>query len=195
MTNTQLFALRELEILSKSSTDPHNRPLVEPFIPEILALAEKFGLSGQGGGSAPYTATAISHAVKKLLLQEPICPITGIAEEWINMSGYGGGKDEKDLVWQNRRCGCLFKDSENRPYYLDAIIWKTQNGGTFSGSAFLTKREIVWSRQFVKKFPFTPKTFYIDVTEVEVKKGDWEFYIKNEQQLKKVFKYYDKYSF
>jgi hypothetical protein len=45
----------------------------------------------------------------------------------------------------------------------------------------------------VKAFPFTPKTFYIDVTEVEEPKDNWTFYIKNEKQLEKVFKYYDKY--
>lgn len=193
MTNTQSFAKRELDILSKSSTDPNNRPLIEPFAKEILLLAEKFGKSGQSGGSAPMTATAISHAVKKLLLQEPICPITGIEGEWMNVAEYGGGKDEKHCVWQNNRCGCLFMGVNKKPYYLDAIIWKTQNEGTFCGSTFMPDGSKILSRQYVKSFPFTPKTFYIDVIEKEVKKDDWELYVKDERQLKKVFKYYDKY--
>ena len=69
MNNTLTHAQRELDILVKSCPDPENRPIIEGFIPEILALVEKFGKSGQSGGSAPYTATAISQAVKKLCLQ------------------------------------------------------------------------------------------------------------------------------
>lgn len=197
MTNTQRFALSELEILSASSTDPQNRPIIEPFKNEILALCERFGKSGQSGGSAPYTATCISHAIKKLLLQEPICPITGIDQEWVNIAEYGNGKDEKHCVWQNKRCGPLFKDIDNKAYYLDAIIWKTQTGNTISGSAILKKGDeyvTYLSRQYIKSFPFTPKSFYIDVIEKEVTKDDWEFYIKSEKQLEKVFKYYDKFT-
>jgi hypothetical protein len=82
MTNTQRYAQRELDILVKSAS-VDDRPIIEEFIPEILALCEKFGKSGQSGGSAPYTATALSHAIKKLCLQESICPITGIEDEWI----------------------------------------------------------------------------------------------------------------
>ena len=114
MTNTQNFAARELSILSKSATDPNDRPLIEPFIPEILALAEKFGLSGQSGGSAPYVASAISQAVKKLLLQEPICPIMGIEEEWVDVGHLGDGN--KDVVWQNNRCSNLFKNESHQSY-------------------------------------------------------------------------------
>lgn len=197
MTNTHSFAANELKILSASSTDPQNRPLIEPFKKEILALCKRFGKSGQSGGSAPYTATAISQAIKKLLLQEPICPITGIDEEWVNVAEYGNGKDEKHCVWQNKRCGPLFKDIDNKAYYLDAIIWKTQTGNTIYGSAILKKGSeyiTYLSRQYVKLFPFTPKTFYIDVLYKEVAKDDWEFYIKSEKQLQKVFKYYDKFN-
>jgi hypothetical protein len=194
MTNTASYAQRELGILVKSSTDPENRPLFEPFIPEILALCEKFGLSGQSGGSAPSTAIAISQAIKKLCLQEPICPITGIADEWMNVTERM--PDKKGELWQNTRCSSVFRNGEGNVYYLDAIVWKTQTGGTWSGSAFLKDGPVLYpytSRQFVKSFPFTPKTFYIDVTEMEVAKDDWEFYINDKEQLDKVFKYYDKY--
>lgn len=195
-TNTARFAERELTILSKSATNPENRPIIEPFIPEILALCEKFGKSGQSGGSAPYTATALSQAIKKLCLQEPICPITGIDDEWVYVADMGGGKDEKECVYQNNRCSTLFKNSEGKCWYLDAIVWKTQKGSTRGGSALLEDGNVFikyFSRQYVKSFPFTPKTFYIDVIEKEVAKDDWEFYIKNPKQLERVFEYYDKY--
>lgn len=204
-TNTARFAQRELSILSKLATDPEDRPLIEPFIPEILALCERFGNSGQSGGSAPYTAGALSQAIKKLLLQEPICPIAGIDEEWVDVAHLGDGSG---IMFQNARCSGLFKNSKDVPaWYLDAIVWKTQTGNTWSGTAFMPNERIVGetgqehfmpslkkvgSRQYVKSFPFTPKTFYVDVIEKEVKKDDWEFYIKNQHQLDVVFKYYDR---
>lgn len=191
-TNTALYAKRELEILSASATDPENRPLIEPFIPEILALSEKFGLSGQSGGSAPFTATAISQAIKKLLLQRPICEITGIDKEWVDVSEYSGGQ----LLFQNNRCANIFKIGGGRSYFLDAIIWKDQSGATGSGTAYLQDgpiRHPILSRQFIKAFPFTPKTFYIDVIEKEVTKNDFERFVKYPRQLEKVWKYYDKY--
>jgi hypothetical protein len=196
-SNTASYAQRELDILVKSSTDPNDRPIIEPFIPEILALTEKFGLSGQSGGSAPYTASAITQALKKLLLQRPIMPMTGIDEEWMDVSGYAD-KNETECIWQNTRCYNLFKNSKGQAWYLDAISWKDQDGGCFSGSAFLRDGTVLhpyYGRQLVKSFPFTPKTFYIDVIREETAPNDCEFYIKDHKQLKRVFKYYDKYDF
>lgn len=219
-SNTCAFAERELSILSKSSTDPGNRPIIEPFSKEILALCDKFGKSPQSGGSAPYTATAISQAVKKLLLQEPIMPITGIDEEWVNVAGMGDGENEKECVWQNNRCSALFKNSEGKCWYLDAIVWKEEHGGCYTGSA-LFNGKVYRSRQYIKSFPFTPKTFYIDVVK-EILPADWteepfiewDYYItkdfeetgkklwltekyrniiKDENQLKRVWKYYERY--
>lgn len=191
MTNTQRHAVKELDILLKSATDPDNRPIIEPFIPEILALAEKFGLSGQSGGSAPFTATAIAQAIKKLLLQEPICPMTGIDEEWM---GVGHLSDDSDILFQSNRCSNLFKGSNGRAWYLDAIIWKDQKGYAFNGGALLKNGDKMRSPQYVKRWPFTPKTFYIDVIRKEIAPGDFECTVKNEKQLARVFKHYDRFT-
>jgi len=190
-SNTCSFAERELSILSKSAKEPDNRPIIEPFTSEILALCEKFGQSGQSGGSAPYTAGAICQALKKLLLQEPIMPMTGIDEEWMDVSEYSDGQ----TMYQNRRCHGLFKDG-TKAWYLDAIVWKDQHGHCWSGQAFVKDGPVlhpVLGRQVVKSFPFTPKTFYIDVISEEVAPDDFEFYVKDHRQLKRVFKYYDRY--
>lgn len=184
MTNTQSFAKRELDNLSNSFTDPENRPLVEPFKDEILALCEKFGLSGQSGGSAPYVAGAISDAIKKLLLQNPICPIMGTDDEWFLAT---------DNLWQNKRCSALFKNEKGECWYLDAIVWKTEDS-KWNGSAEFRGKKYS-SRQLVKSFPFTPKTFFVDVTEVETSKDDWDIHIKYATQLHEVFNYYSEYVF
>ena len=70
MSNVYSHAKRELDILVKTHIDPENRPIIEEFIPEILALCEKFGNSGQSGGSAPFVSSAISQAVKHLCMFE-----------------------------------------------------------------------------------------------------------------------------
>lgn len=189
-SNTHNYAQRELDILVKSSTDPDSRPIIEPFIPEILALCEKFGKSGQSGGSAPYTASAISQAVKKLMLQNPIMPMTGIDEEWGHVREVS---NDDEMTHQNRRCSALFKGKSGKCWYLDAIIWKDERGMTWGGMAFMPDGSKIYGRQYVKSFPFTPKTFYIDIISKEVKPEDWEFYVKDEKQLKRVFKYYNRY--
>lgn len=215
-TNTANKAKRELDILSITATDPENRPIIEPFAEEILALCEKFGNSGQSGGSAPYTATAITQALKKLLLQEPICPITGIDEEWNNIREMS---EDDEMTHQNNRCSAIFKGNSGKCWYLDAIIWKEVNGSTYYGRATTRDGKNYHSQQYLKGFPFTPKTFYIDVVRetlpedwteepfIEYNDYDTQHYlltgekiwqthkyrnvIKDASQLKKVFKYYN----
>src|ERR1035437_4407950 len=158
MSNTLKFAQKELEILVKSNTDPDNRPIIEKFIPEILALVDKFGHSGQSGGSAPYVASAISKAIQKLCLYDPICPITGIDDEWGDVTDMCDG----DIMFQNSRCSALFKHGRKKlPYYLDAIVWQDSisENNRWSGSAVLPSGERIFSRQFIRAFPFEPKTF------------------------------------
>ena len=203
MTNTQKFAKRELDILAATVPDA----IITPFTKEILALCEKFGKSGQSGCSAPYTATAISKVVKKLLLQEPICDVTGHESEWFDVGGACGG----NKIYQNNRCSALFKDGiENKAHYLDAIVWKgVEEYDTFTGRVYIDDKdfELIGSSQFVK-FPFKPKTFFIDVIRVPISKEEAEqrdlhyiedsfgecYYtiLKDPKQLDKVFKYYDK---
>ena len=204
-SNTFNFAANELNILAKTVPDA----IITPFRDEILALCEAFGKSGQSGGSAPYTATAISKAVKKLMLQEPICPVTGIDEEWVDVTEMSGGT----FLYQNKRCSGLFKYGDGKCSYVDAIVWKgVEDWDTFTGRVYVDneKFELIGSSQYVR-FPFKPKTFYIDVIRIPITKEDavkggsmglhyiedgaGECYysvLKDPKQLEKVWEYYDK---
>ncbi|HRG37134.1 MAG TPA: hypothetical protein PK289_01270 [Bacteroidia bacterium] len=196
MTNTQAHAKAELEILAKTTPDS----IVTEFTPEILALCEKFGNSGQSGGSAPYVIEAISDAVKKLLSFEPIGPLTGEASEWINVSETPGGLP----LFQNIRESGVFKEGVDGPaYFIDAIVFDGNLGGRFNSQQGIEHgKSTISSRQYIKSFPFVPKTFYIDVFDYRWKdeletiadpEGDWWSHeIANEEQLKEVFEYYDK---
>ena len=197
MTNTQKHAKQELEILVENATDPENRPIVEEFIPEILALCEKFGSSGQSGSSAPYTARAISQVIEKLCLQQTIAPITGKDSEWCDVSE----QMHEETLFQNNREGGIFKHGKNgRPYYIDAIVKETQDGIHWSGRFWLSKEDYLTGNQdlmvnnhcYIKSFPFEPKTFYVKVMEEEISKDDFEMFLINPKQLEEVYEYYDK---
>lgn len=195
MTNTQSHAKRELEILAKTTPDA----IVTPFTNEILALCEAFGKSGQSGGSAPYTASAISQAVKKLMMFETLAPITGEDDEWTDVSTSNNGKP----MFQNNRDSRVFKDGkEGKAYFIEAIVFDGDIGGRFTGNGSVTHNgKNIGSTQYIKEFPFTPKTFYVDVIDHRWKdkeektpdvNGDWWTHsIKDEKQLDEVFEYYN----
>jgi len=196
MTNTYNHAKKELEILFETTPDS----LIKGFEPEILALCEKFGDSGQSGGSAPYTAYALSNAIKKLCLQESLAPLTGKDDEWTEIG---------DGEYQNKRDSAVFKKKDNRSYYQHAVVFRgdtwnsdhtSNNWDTFTGRV-----EEITSRLYIKSFPFKPKTFHIDVTREKYDKevhgedarvintgldGDVVYSIKDRKQLDEVFEYY-----
>lgn len=200
MTNTKKFAKRELDILKTTVPDA----IITPFEKEILDLCEAFGKSGQSGGSAPYTASAIAEAIKKLCLQEPICDVTGHDSEWVDVTSF-----MDKTMWQNSRCGSLFKYPDGKCSYTDAIVWKgSEKYDTFTGRVYIDNVdfELIGSSQYVN-FPFKPKTFYIDVVRIPISKKEAEeknlhyiednnkcYYsvLKDPKQLEKVFKYYNR---
>lgn len=200
-SKTASHAERELQILVDSAKDPDNRPIAEPFIPEMLALIEKFGRSGQSGASAPYTAQVISSVVKKLCLHETICPLQGTDDEW---NDCGHFSDEQKEHYQNNRRTAVFKDGKDgKPYFIEAIVFKDQNDSCFTGGGVaVPSGGVIGSRQYIKGFPFEPKTFYIDVIstrwadkeeKIQDDNGDWWTHVlKDETQLKEVFEYYDR---
>lgn len=159
----------------------------------VMELIEVFSKQGHSGASAPMVAS-IFH---KLANYEPLGPITGKDEEWGDVRDIGNGKS----WYQNKRCSALFKDGKDgKPYYIEAIIKRDQNGTCWSGMAWLSEEDyksgdrskMVGKKGYVKSFPFTPKTFYIDVKDVEVAKDDWESFVVDPSQLDVVWEYYDK---
>lgn len=201
MTTTQSLARNEFDILESLVPDA----AILPFKKEILALCEAFGRSGQSGGSAPYTAGAIVDSLKKLLLQDPICEITGGEKEWADVSYIPG-----ETLLQNKRCSGLFKYDNGRCSYVSAIVWKgIEDWDTFTGRVYVDDNsfELIGSSQCVV-FPFKPKTFYVDVVRVPINEDEaisrnldyikchdekcYYTIIKDPKQLSEVFQYYNK---
>lgn len=195
----------ELDLLMKNA---EGTPVIKEFVPEIMALVKKFADSGQSGGSAPFVSQIIVQVLQKLLKQEPLGEgIMGTDDEWSDMS------DMENLAegtgsFQNMRLSSVFKEGkEGKPYYLNSIMWKPKGKDyCFSGTVGITEgsEEQIGSFHYIKSFPFTPKTFAIDVCEKEYRKledgslveeeggGWWESWIADPKQLDQVWEYYDK---
>lgn len=145
------------------------------MIPEaVMELIEVFSKQGHSGSSAKI----VNGLFTRLADFKNLLALSGEDNEW-NEVGEGFS--------QNSRVSSVFKESDTgRAYYLDAIVWRDQNGITFSGQV-----GGVNSRQTIKSFPFFPKTFFIDVISQE----DREIYIKNVDDLDEVWKYYDRFEY
>ena len=140
--------------------------IILEFKEEVLALVDKFRESGQSGGSAPMTAKCIADAVKKLCLFEPISTIEKNDQYWEKIASPALNEDnEERVLYQNTRLTSLFKYAEDElPHYLYSIIWRDENGSCFTTSIYedIIDFKLISSSQTIK-YPFTPKSFYIDV--------------------------------
>lgn len=176
--STIQHAQKELELAGMFDEDSDYNGMIGTAIMELI---EVFSKQNHSGFSGPRVASLF----KKLAVYECLMPLTGEDDEWNDISDLDKG------TLQNKRVSSVFKEKETgKAYYLDAITWKTQKGGTWHGNA-LFDGEKVSSRQYIKKFPFTPKEFLISVWEKEISKDNWEFLIKDKEQLLEVSKYYD----
>lgn len=169
MTETER-GIRELKLAGLFDKDSDYDGMIGEAVKELL---EVFGKQGHSGVSAQRTANIF----RKLVKGDILIPIKEDDKNWVDC---GNG------VFQNARCSALFKDKKG-VNYLNAIVWQGQKShDTFTGTV-----DGISSCQYIK-FPFLPKTFYIDVVGKEVKEGGWERHIKDKKQLKDVFDYYKK---
>jgi len=182
-------ARAELELAGLADPDSDYGGAVADAVIELIRV---FSEQGHSGGSAPI----VVELFRKLAMWKPLGPITGREEEWAECSIRMDGVKS----YQNRRCSALFKDGpDGRAHYIDAIVKRDQRGVCWTGRCWLSEEDyksgdrsrMISSRGYVKEFPFTPKTFYVDVIDVEVAPDDWESFIKDPAQLDEVRAYYD----
>lgn len=146
----------------------------------VMELVEVFSNQGHSG----FSASRVISLFKKVAAYECLAPLTGEDGEWNDVSVAMG----IDGTLQNNRVSSVFKDKETgEATYSNAIVWRTQTGSTWRGKA-----DGISSSQKIKSFPFTPKTFFVDVIEEEIAKDDFVFRIKDQEQLKPVFEYYER---
>jgi len=184
MSLTQ-HAQTELELAGYFSNEGMYGDLIGKAVMELIEVFANQGHSGMSAG-------VVSGLFNKLANYEPLQGITGRDEEWGEVFNDAKGQP----VYQNKRCSTMFKYSDGRVSYNSSIIKRCPNGTTWSGPLYLTREDAINNvnkiEVEVRGFPFTPKTFYIDVLEEEIEKDDWIMWVKNPSQLYEVFEYYKK---
>lgn len=156
------YARRECE-LAWGSLDPESPNAMDSMqammVNDLLDIVALFASHGHSGGSAPYAINLLN----TLLRGEPITPLTGADDEWMEVGMEYGGKTP---LYQNTRLSTVFKE-DDMAYTIDGYVF-SDNGG----DSYFTSR---YSRKMIDSFPWTPtKTEYVNVTSVEVAPDDWQ---------------------
>ena len=163
MSNLIKHAKKELGFIydKEDLKVPYNKAAYDA----VIELIKVFSKQGHSGFSAPYTINTF----KKLAMFETLSPLTGEDDEWGNVSDRSG-----EELYQNKRNSSVFKDKKGA-YCIDGVIWKGLNGTTWANKK---------STMYIKSFPFTPKTFYVDSYEDES---------YNKEQYQEALDYYNNY--
>ena len=133
-------AEREFELLGwrrpNDPDDPQNW-----VCDNVVELLKVFSEQGHSGSSAPY----VMNVFKKAAMFEPLAPLTGDDNEWID---HGGEH------YQNIRCGHVFKDGDDA-YDSEGRIFRDPDGVCYT--SFKSRVPVT--------FPYTPTSEYVDVDE------------------------------
>lgn len=130
------FARSELKAAGLFDKDSDYGGMLAEAVMKLIEVHSAEGHSGFSNGMAV-------NLFERLARFEPITPLTGADDEWVEV-----GTD----VWQNRRCSHVFKNTEGA-YDIDGRIFRRPNGVSFTSSE---------SRVPVT-FPYTPTREYVDV--------------------------------
>lgn len=131
--NLVAHARSELQALGYYDGDHMNAVMAANLIESV----RMFSTQGHSGMSAAFALSVL----KALLAFEPLGPLTGADSEWVEVS---------DGLWQNKRCGRVFKEADGRAYDIDGTVWQDSDDVGFTNFR---------SRVYVT-FPYTPKTEY-----------------------------------
>lgn len=152
MSNYDSHAWREFR--AAGWVDENNKfkdEMQEAICTHVLKLLEVFAEEGHSGSSAPYALNVFD----TLARFKPIAPLTGEDWEWHDVSEYSSRDD--GTVYQNKRCGHVFKD-DTGAYDTEGIVWydwQTNEAGEKYKSHFINYKSRV-----PVTFPYSPKTEY-----------------------------------
>lgn len=138
MSNLEAHARHELEIAGLFDKDSDYGGMLGEAVMKMVKLFADEGHSGFSG------KMAIS-IFEKVASFEPLTPLTGVDEEWMEVS---------TGIFQNVRCSHVFKEGKDgQAYDIDGRIFREPNGSCFVSGE---------SRVYVT-FPYVPKREYVDV--------------------------------
>jgi len=115
MSNYKVHALEEFRAAGWTDADGVFKDEMQAMIcNHVLKLLDVFAGEGHSGSSAPYAINLFS----TLARFDPIAPLTGQDWEWNNVSEMSGCE-----MYQNKRCGSVFKESDGSAYDIDGIVF------------------------------------------------------------------------
>lgn len=117
----------------------------------VLELIKSFCDQGHSGMSAHFAMALFDRLARYL----PLTPLTGEDDEWNEVGDQNGGP-----LYQNRRCGHIFKDP-NGAYNIEGIVWKDRDGG-----ATYTNRDSHVPITFPYTVPDKPELRWADTKEL-----------------------------
>lgn len=138
MSNLITHAERELKLAGYFDGDPINQLMAQG----VLQLIDQFASAGHSG----FSAMAALQLFEKLAKFEPLIPLTGTDEEWVEVS---------PNLFQNKRCSHVFKD-DIHAWDMNGKIFEDQDGGWFTSS----------DSNIDITFPYTPVCEYVKYCEV-----------------------------
>jgi hypothetical protein len=105
----------------------------------VMKMIRVFAEEGHSGFSANMAVNIFS----KLAKYEPLTPLTGEDDEWVD---HGGG------YFQNKRCSHVFKEN-GEAYDSEGRVFREPDGACFTSK----------DSRVPVTFPYTPKREYVDV--------------------------------
>lgn len=139
---SHLIAHAKREFLAMGYEPPSSTSPADPNLwiqQNILELLKVFADQGHSGFSASYCIDLFT----KLARYEPLCPLSGADDEWVDV-GHG--------LEQNKRCSKVFRQ-DGKAYNIDGKVFMLPDGGTYTSAE---------SRVYIT-FPYMPKTEYVEV--------------------------------
>lgn len=106
----------------------------------LLELCELFDKQNHSSRSA----AVVVFLFKRLIEHNPLTPLTGEDDEWIEL---------KPGLYQNKRCPTVFKQ-DGKAYQIDYYVFREPDGTCYTNSK---------SKKEIKSFPYWPETKVINV--------------------------------
>lgn len=137
MSNLESHAKAELQRAGLFDKDSDYGGMLGDAVMKMIKVFDDEGHSG-------YSATLAVSLFERVARFEPLTPLTGADDEWMEVGeGY----------WQNVRCSHVFKDKDGKAYDIQGRVFREPSGccyTNFDSRVYLT-------------FPCVPKTEYVDV--------------------------------
>lgn len=147
MSNLLAHADREFAITMRNMrADPENdesaitmQERMHRDVREILEVVSRQGHSG-------FSINFLFQMVQKVGMFEPLSPILGTDDEWVDVANISGGQP----MLQNARCGHVFRDGDSQAYDSTGRIVVCEDGQTVTNYQ---------SRVYIE-FPYVPTRVY-----------------------------------